>query len=62
MKAEHSFHAAQFFTATIYEWQPVPQDDQYKNIVIESLQFLVNKTNRIDMLDKKYYWYYYKIT
>jgi hypothetical protein len=30
MKAEYSFHAAQFFTATIYEWQPVLQDDQYK--------------------------------
>jgi hypothetical protein len=22
MKAEYSFHAAQSFTATIYEWQP----------------------------------------
>jgi len=36
MKAEYSFHAAQFFTATIYEWQPVLQADQYKNIVTES--------------------------
>ena len=35
MKAEYFFHAAQFFTATIYEWQPVLQD--------ESLQFLVTK-------------------
>ena len=42
MKAEYSFHAAQFFTATIYEWQPILADDQYKNIIIESLQFLVS--------------------
>ncbi len=41
MKTEYSFHATQFFTATIYEWQPVLADEQYKNIVIESLQFLV---------------------
>ena len=56
MKAEYSFHAAQFFTATIYEWQPVLQDDQYKNIVIESLQFLVTK-KRIELYTdlKSYY-------
>jgi REP element-mobilizing transposase RayT len=41
MKTEYSFHATQFFTATIYEWQPVLADDQYKDIIIESLQFLV---------------------
>ncbi len=41
MKTEYSFHATQFFTATIYEWQPVLVDEQYKNIIIESLQFLV---------------------
>src|SRR5258706_3809350 len=48
MKAEYSFHAAQFFTATIYEWQPVLQADRYKNIVIESLQFLVSQ-KRIEL-------------
>ena len=48
MKAEYSFHAAQFFTATIYKWQPVLQADRYKNIVIESLQFLVTK-ERIEL-------------
>ena len=56
MKAEYSFHASQFFTATIYEWQPVLQEDQYKNIVIESLQFLVTK-KRIELYTdlKSYY-------
>ena len=48
MKAEYPFHAAQFSTVTIYEWQPVLQADQYKNIVIEILQFLVTK-KRIEL-------------
>ncbi len=42
MKAEYSFHAAQFFTATIYEWQPILADNQHKDIIIKSLQFLVS--------------------
>jgi REP element-mobilizing transposase RayT len=48
MKTGYSFHASQFFTATIYEWQPVLADDQYKEIIIESLQFLVTK-KRIEL-------------
>ncbi len=48
MKADYSFHAAQFFTATIYEWQQVLADDLYKNIIIDSLQFLVTK-KRIEL-------------
>ena len=48
MKTEYSFHAARFFTATIYEWQPLLHDDLYKNIIIESLQFLVSK-KRIEL-------------
>ena len=48
MKAEYSFHATQFFTATIDECQLILKDDQYKNIIIESLQFLVSE-KRIDM-------------
>ena len=48
MKTEYPFHATQFFTATIYEWQPVLADDQFKNIIIESLQFLVDK-KRIEL-------------
>ena len=48
MKTDYSFHAAQFFTATIYKWQPVLADDEYKNIIIQSLQFLVSK-KRIEL-------------
>ena len=48
MKAEYSFHTAQFLTATIYEWQAVLADDNHKNIILESLQFLVNN-KRIEL-------------
>ncbi len=48
MKTEDSFHAAQFFTATIYEWQPALAEDEYKEIIIESLQFLVSN-KRIEL-------------
>ncbi len=33
----------QFFTATILEWKPLLKDDDYKDIVIKSLQFLKNE-------------------
>lgn len=42
MNAEHTIHAAQYFTATIYEWRNVLSEDNHKDIIIESLQFLVN--------------------
>jgi putative transposase len=48
MKQEYPVHSAQFFTATIYEWQPVLADDRYKDIIIERLQFLVTK-KRIEL-------------
>ena len=32
----------QFFTATILEWKHLFADDEMKNIIINSLQFLVN--------------------
>ncbi len=48
MKTEYSFYATQFFTATIYEWQPVLYDDKHKDVIIESLQFLVSE-KRIEL-------------
>ena len=42
MNPEYSVHAAQYFTATIYEWQTVLADDSHKDIIIDSLQYLVN--------------------
>ena len=35
-------HYPQFFTATILEWKPLLADDSMKDIVINSLKFLVN--------------------
>jgi putative transposase len=32
----------QFFTATILEWKPLLKQDKYKDIIIDSLRFLVN--------------------
>lgn len=37
---------AQFFTATCLEWKPLLKPDKYKDILIESLRFLV-KNNRV---------------
>src|SRR5687767_6538060 len=48
MKVEFPIHSAQFFTATIYEFQPALAEDRYKDIIIESLQFLVGK-KRIEL-------------
>ena len=42
MSPQYAIHATQYFTATIHEWQPVLADDRQKDIIIESLQFLVN--------------------
>ena len=42
MSPQYTIHATQYFTATIHEWQPVLADDRQKDIIIESLQFLVN--------------------
>ena len=41
MNPEYTINATQYFTATIYEWQPILVDDMHKNIIIESLQYLV---------------------
>jgi len=41
-------HWPQFYTATIYKWQNLLADDKHKDIIISSLQFLVNE-NRIEL-------------
>ena len=38
----------QFFTATIIEWKKLLAPDKYKDIIIDSLRFLVNE-NRIKL-------------
>ena len=42
MNSEYTVYAAQYFTATIYLWQAVLADDNHKDIIIDSLQYLVN--------------------
>ena len=32
----------QFFTATINDWKPLLEQDKYKDIIVNSLKFLVN--------------------
>ncbi|MDR6563262.1 MULTISPECIES: hypothetical protein [unclassified Arcicella] len=34
-------HYTQFFTATILSWKPLLKPDKYKQIIIDSLKFLV---------------------
>jgi putative transposase len=41
-------HCSQFFTATIYEWNHLLSDDKYKDIIIDSLKFLVTN-KRIEL-------------
>ena len=42
MHPQYTVHPAQFFTATNYEWQNLLADDVHKDIIIDSLRFLVN--------------------
>jgi putative transposase len=42
MNSEYTVHAAQYFTATIYEWQGILTEESHKDIIIDSLQYLVN--------------------
>ena len=48
MNQNFSVEGAQFFTATIYQWNHLLSDDHHKNIIIESLKFLVTD-NRIEL-------------
>ena len=36
-------HHPQFFTATILEWKHLLKEDEFKDIIIKSLQFLINE-------------------
>jgi len=36
-------HHPQFFTATILEWRPLLMEDAYKDIIIDSLKFMVRE-------------------
>lgn len=40
-------HHPQFFTATILEWKHLLRNDQYKEIILDSLQFLVKEKRAV---------------
>ena len=48
MEEEYVQYPAIYFTATIHEWKPLPANDSYKDIIIDSLQTLVTK-KRIEL-------------
>ena len=41
MNQEFPIHCSQFFTATIYQWNHLLSGESHKNIIIDSLKFLV---------------------
>ena len=43
MKQMYPIYWPQYFTATINEWKPLLSSDKHKNIIVDSLQFLVAK-------------------
>ena len=48
MKTLYPVHWPQFYTATCYDWLPLLANDKYKNIIVNSLQFMV-KNKRIEL-------------
>ena len=43
MKQQYAQEWPQFFTATIQEWKHLLKEDKYKNVIVDSLKFLVTK-------------------
>ena len=43
MKQQYAHEWPQFFTATIQEWKHLLKEDKYKNIIVDSLKFLVTE-------------------
>ena len=41
MNQDFTIHSSQFFTATIYQWNHLLGDGRHKDIIIDSLKFLV---------------------
>ncbi len=47
MKQQYAQEWPQFFTATIQEWKHLLKEDKYKNIIVDTLKFLVKEGNVI---------------
>lgn len=48
MKSDFPVYGAQFYTATINDWNDLLKNDDRKNIIIDSLKFLVTN-KRIEL-------------
>jgi len=48
MNTPYAEHWPQFYTATIYKWQHLPEENKHKEIITESLKFLVTE-KRIEL-------------
>ena len=48
MKTLYPVHWPQFYTATCYDWLPLLANDKFKNIIVSSLQFMINN-KRIEL-------------
>ena len=48
MKTTYPEYWPQFYTATICKWQHLLADDEHKNIIVDSLKFLVTE-KRIEL-------------
>ena len=48
MNQDFPIHSSQFFTATIYQWNHLLRDNRHKDIIIDSLRFLVDN-KRIEL-------------
>ncbi len=44
MNQQHAQEWPQFFTATIQNWKPLLKEDKYKNLIVDSLRFLVTES------------------
>ena len=53
MKQTYPIYYPQFFTATILEWKHLLADDKHKDIIINSLKFLVTRTQSNGVANQK---------
>src|SRR5687767_1867306 len=48
MNPSYPIHWPQFYKATCYDWLPLLAHDKYKNIIVNSLQFMVT-SKRVEL-------------
>jgi hypothetical protein len=48
---QYPAHWPQFYTATILEWKHLLKPDKYKDIIIQSLQYLTSHKQRVTIFE-----------